>query len=104
MQDCLSLKPPSVLLALSVLHQYVVRVGGHSLDRKEARDLQEINAKLMEAVAATQAIPRMIEAGDYAEALAARGDSFTAMMRVFDSKGMKARPERPTLPSRRSSR
>ena len=52
LQDCLSLKPPSVLLALSVLHQYVVRVGGHSLDRKEARDLQEINAKLMEAVAA----------------------------------------------------
>ena len=39
---------------------------------------------LMEAVAATQAIPRMIEAGDYAGAMAARGDSFTGMMRVFD--------------------
>ncbi len=39
---------------------------------------------LMEAVAATQAIPRMIEAGDYAAAMAARGDSFTGMMRVFD--------------------
>ena len=51
-QDCLSLKPASVFLALSVLHQYVVRVGGQSLERKEARDLQDINAKLMEAVAA----------------------------------------------------
>ena len=39
---------------------------------------------LMEAVAATQAIPRMIEAGDYAGAMAARGDSFTGMLRVFD--------------------
>ena len=39
---------------------------------------------LMEAVAQTQAIPKMIEAGDYAGAMAARGDSFTRMLRVFE--------------------
>jgi 6-phosphofructokinase 1 len=39
---------------------------------------------LMEAVAQTQAIPRMIEEGDYEGAMAARGDSFTGMLRVFE--------------------
>ena len=38
----------------------------------------------MEAVAATQAIPGMIESGRLPGAMAARGDSFTSMLRVFD--------------------
>jgi 6-phosphofructokinase 1 len=39
---------------------------------------------LMEAVAQTRAIPEMIEAGDYRGAMAARGSSFTEMVRVFE--------------------
>lgn len=39
---------------------------------------------LMEAVAATKAIPKLIDAGDYAGAMAARGDSFTSILRVFE--------------------
>ncbi len=38
---------------------------------------------LMEAVAATRAIPGIIESGDYDAAMAARGSSFTEMVRVF---------------------
>ncbi len=45
---------------------------------------------LLEAVAATRAIPGIIESGDSAAAMAARGSSFTEMFRVFD--GI-ARPE-----------
>ncbi len=39
---------------------------------------------LMDAVAATQAIPGMIESGDHKAAMAARGSSFTEMVRVFE--------------------
>ncbi len=39
---------------------------------------------LMEAVAQTRAIPGLIEAGDYKAAMAARGSSFTEMVRVFE--------------------
>ncbi len=39
---------------------------------------------LMEAVARTREIPKLIEAGDYAGAMTARGSSFTEMVRVFD--------------------
>mgnify|MGYP003508980703 FL=1 len=39
---------------------------------------------LMEAVEATREIPRLIEAGKYEEAMAARGSSFTEMVRVFE--------------------
>jgi 6-phosphofructokinase 1 len=39
---------------------------------------------LMDAVARTKAIPAMIEAGDYEGAMAARGESFTGMLRVFE--------------------
>jgi len=38
---------------------------------------------LMEAVERTRDIPRLIEAGDYEGAMAARGSSFTEMVRVF---------------------
>jgi 6-phosphofructokinase 1 len=39
---------------------------------------------LMEAVEKTRAIPGLIEAGDYKAAMAARGSSFTEMVRVFE--------------------
>ncbi|MCV2394708.1 6-phosphofructokinase [Actinotalea sp. M2MS4P-6] len=39
---------------------------------------------LMEAVAKTREVPRLIEAGDYAAAMAARGPSFTQMVEVFE--------------------
>ena len=39
---------------------------------------------LMEAVARTKAIPAMIESGDYDGAMAARGESFNGMVRVFE--------------------
>ncbi len=39
---------------------------------------------LMEAVARTRAIPELIDAGDYAGAMEARGASFTGMVRVFE--------------------
>lgn len=39
---------------------------------------------LMEAVEATRQIPHLIEAGDYEHAMAARGSSFTEMVRVFE--------------------
>ena len=38
---------------------------------------------LMEAVERTREIPRLIDAGDYEGAMAARGSSFTEMVRVF---------------------
>jgi len=39
---------------------------------------------LMEAVERTRAIPELIDAGDYEGAMAARGSSFTEMVRVFE--------------------
>jgi 6-phosphofructokinase 1 len=48
------------------------------------RHNQVARMPLVEAVAATKAIPVMIEAGDYEGAMAARGESFTQMLRVFD--------------------
>jgi 6-phosphofructokinase 1 len=50
---------------------------------------------LMEAVAQTRAIPGLIEAGEYKAAMAARGPTFTEMVRVFE--GI-AQPE-PMFPS-----
>jgi len=51
LKDCLTLRPPSVFLALSVLYQFVVRGGGKALERKETRELQEMTGKLVEATA-----------------------------------------------------
>ena len=49
---------------------------------------------LMEAVARTKAIPEMIESGRYAEAMAARGESFQRMVGVFEGIG----PPEPMMP------
>ncbi|MGV1004374.1 MAG: 6-phosphofructokinase [Candidatus Nanopelagicales bacterium] len=42
-----------------------------------------VRTPLMEAVASTRKIPEIIASGDYAAAAAARGSSFTDMLRVF---------------------
>ena len=54
-----------------------------------------VRTPLMEAVAATKEVPALIDAGDYGAAMAARGPSFTGMVRVFE--GI-ARPQ-PMFPS-----
>jgi 6-phosphofructokinase 1 len=49
---------------------------------------------LMEAVARTREIPKLIDAGDYEGAMRARGSSFREMVRVFDGIA-RARPANP---------
>ncbi len=50
---------------------------------------------LMEAVAATREIPRLISAGDYAGAMAARGSSFPVMFQIFSDIASGTPPEEP---------
>ena len=51
LRDCSSLSPPSVMLGLSVLHQFVVRGGAKELEKKESKEVQEMASRLVEAVA-----------------------------------------------------
>ena len=51
LRDCSSLSPPSIMLGLSVLHQFVVRGGAKELEKKESKEVQEMASRLVEAVA-----------------------------------------------------
>ena len=51
LKDCASLSPPSVMLGLSILHQFVVRGGAKELEKKESKEVQEMASRLVEAVA-----------------------------------------------------
>lgn len=56
---------------------------------------QVVRIPLMEAVQATQRVPELIESGDYAGAMAARGPSFNALADIFTEL---SRPARYTAP------
>ena len=51
LRDCCSLPPPSLLLALSLLHQFVVRGGARELEKREVREVQELTGRLVEGAA-----------------------------------------------------
>jgi len=51
LKDCLGLSPPSLFLALQILHQAVIKGVPSSLEKRDVRDLQEIACKQIEAVA-----------------------------------------------------
>lgn len=62
----------------------VVRAGpDHEPQLIGVRDNRVHRTPLMEAVERTRDIPRLIASGDYEGAMAARGSSFTEMVRVF---------------------
>ena len=66
LKDCCSLAPPSLLLGLSLLHQFVVRGGAKELEKKEAREVQELATKLVEA--ASGVAGSRLEAGTWLRA------------------------------------
>eukprot|EP00092_Neocalanus_flemingeri_P000320 GFUD01000342.1.p1 GENE.GFUD01000342.1~~GFUD01000342.1.p1 ORF type:complete len:1526 (+),score=540.23 GFUD01000342.1:2184-6761(+) len=51
LRDCCSLSPPSTFLALSILHQFVMRGATSQLEKKEIKELQEMATKLVETIA-----------------------------------------------------
>ena len=51
LKDCTALTAPASFLALSILHQFVTRGGTADMERKEAREVQEMTVKLVETIA-----------------------------------------------------
>ena len=51
LKDCSALSAPAPFLALSILHQFVTRGGTADMERKEAREVQEMTVKLVETIA-----------------------------------------------------
>jgi hypothetical protein len=51
LKDCCSLSPPSVFLALSILHHFVMRGATSQMERKEVKEVQEMTSKLVETIA-----------------------------------------------------